>query len=512
MKKKLIALLVMAMNVTVLCSVVSATGLDSEVGMVNGTVMISSDLSDVYENPANVELDGERPPVLESATKTFSVIPQRLNNPDTTTVANAILKKSGNLDIRLSAGGDNTYTTYMQVNSDEVLGNDTPKLKLWSEGSASAARGVTGLYIKASNGECANPAIYSFEADVYVPQARTLRYVISRCQRFDNTWDMYTEPGGYIIPDAITRWKKLRIDLDVDSRKVSTYLDNELLGQPSFYETQEQGYPAGYIGIMSINNGTIYIDNIKFTKIEKSIKLSLNKSNLAGVKSSVADSTLSITGTNKTTNPYDIYAIMGAYDDENNLLGIYQSKKTISADGSVVDGSIPLSNINYFGSNSISNVTTLKLLAWNSLDVMSPYIRSLEVKDNTNTPVVYDINTGDTEHEGYTGSGFSGIGGGAGQTDVITYNATEAGVYELRVRYANGDASTKTLSLYVNNADQEQISFESNNTGFRAWRTWSDVVTTVTLNPGANTIYLSKDAEDSGGLNLDAIRIKPVTP
>ena len=512
MKKILITLLIIAMNLPVLASVSSAASIDSEVGKIQETVMINSDFSDMngdFSNLPTNNITGNPKPQFYSDTVSLVVYQQPIHNGDTTLVANAILKQTGNMDIRLSAGGDNTYKTYWQVNSENIAGNDTKKIKMWSTGNADRAKGVTGFYIKASNGVCAASAVYSFEADVYAPQARTLRYVISRNQGFQNTWQMYTEPGGYVLPDAITEWKKLRIDLDVANKRVSTYLDNELQGQPAYYKSQEPGWPAGYFGIMSINNGTIYIDNARFTKIDRSIKLSLNKLNMTEVKNSPLNSTLSITGTNTSGSSFDIYTILGAYDITNQLIGIYQAKKTISTNGSVADGSIPIfgdNGISYISNNDINNVATLKMFVSDSLEYLYPNIYAISVKDNTISPVFYDLNKNVTEHEWYAGNGFAPISGG--QTDTVTYNATEAGEYELRVRYANGDSSAKTLSLYVNDQDQKQLSFDSTKS---AWNTWSDVVTTVTLRKGDNSIFLKKDDGDTAGLNVDTICIKPVT-
>jgi len=520
MRKIVILFLVTAMNLTFLYPTADAASIESEVGIVKETVMIQSDCSDIKENFQyfSDNLSGDPLPQLDVDTATITVRSQPIYNGDTTLVANAILKREGNTDIRLNAGGDHTYVTYLQIDSEEIAGNDTPKIKLWSEGRASAAKGVSGLYIKIANG--LTSGIYSFEADVYAPQPYTLRYIISRCPEFSNTWQMFDETGGYVLPQAMTGWKKLRVDLNVDKQQVITYLDNEVQGQPAFYQSKEPGYPPTYFGIMSINNGIIYIDNIKLTKIDGSVQLSLNKSNLMEVKNSESDSMISIIGMNASGSPFDIYTIVAAYDDKEQLIGICQAKKSILSDGTINESDIPLSGINgisYVGSNNIHNVATLKVFASHSLDYLYPNIYALTVKDDTNFPVFYDINNhNDKSHEWYTGSAFTPISSWAqNQTNKFAYIAPEAGEYEIRVRYANGHADAKTLSLYVNGIDQKQLSFVPTNdptNGKQAWNTWSDLIETVTLVKGANTIYLKQDdGQDTGDFNVDAICIKPVT-
>ena len=57
-----------------------------------------------------------------------------------------------------------------------------------------------------------------------------------------------------------------------------------------------------------------------------------------------------------------------------------------------------------------------------------------------------------TDHSGYTGSGFVGgyVDGNKGNAQTsFTVNAATAGNYTLKLRYANGTGSAKTLTLYV---------------------------------------------------------------
>jgi len=513
MKKFIAVLLVMAISLTVFCSVGTATGIDSETGIVNGTIWIASDFSDVDFTDSYFWCDPNyfnELPYLED--NILIIPPQHSINGDCASIAGVTLKENNdfNIDIRFGGGGDGTYSPHLQIVSDNIEGNNTPKVKMWSEGSVNESRqAVTGLYVKLGNAITVGK--YSFEADVYAPEPRTLRYIISRCPEFTNTWQASDETGGYVIPDGMSTWKKLRIDLDVDTQRVTVYLNNELQSTTVFYDSKVNGYPPSYFGVMSLNGGPVYIDNVKFTKVDGTVQLSLNKSNLTEIKNSESDSIVSITGTNTSESPFDVYAVLGAYDANNKLIGLYSTKRSISTDGSVADANISISNICYSQGNNIQNVAILKMFAWDSFGGLSPYIQPITVKDDTNLPVFLELSNGMRNHEWYTGDGFFPIDGPITTTNTVTYNAAEAGEYEIRVRYANGTTETKTLSLYVNGEDQKQLSFLPpvlpNNNG---WETWSDVVTTVTLQKGENTIFLRKDDDDTGMLNVDEICIRPI--
>lgn len=111
------------------------------------------------------------------------------------------------------------------------------------------------------------------------------------------------------------------------------------------------------------------------------------------------------------------------------------------------------------------------------------------------------------DHDGYVGTGFTDSYTQEGAMDTITVEAPVTGYYHLKVRYANGQADDKSLSLYVNGNKVRQLTFpviESTN-----WDVWSDIVVEycLELNEGSNTIALSYDAGDSGNVNIDSIGI-----
>ncbi|SDK92050.1 Carbohydrate binding module (family 35) [Glycomyces sambucus] len=112
----------------------------------------------------------------------------------------------------------------------------------------------------------------------------------------------------------------------------------------------------------------------------------------------------------------------------------------------------------------------------------------------------------ETEHAGYTGSGYVG-----GLTDAnkgraaaaFTVSTTQAGGHDVRIRYANGTGSDKTLSLYVNGAKTRQVTLPSPG----GWAAWGTVTVPATLTAGSNTVSLRFDTTDSGNVNLDRITV-----
>ena len=110
----------------------------------------------------------------------------------------------------------------------------------------------------------------------------------------------------------------------------------------------------------------------------------------------------------------------------------------------------------------------------------------------------------ESDHTGYTGSGF--VGGftdgnkGNAQTQ-FTVTSSAAGTASVALRYANGNGSAKTLSLFVNGTSIKQISLAAT----ADWNTWATEIETVTLHSGSNTIAYLFGTADTGNVNLDNI-------
>ncbi|MBE1876020.1 family 16 glycoside hydrolase [Myceligenerans pegani] len=112
----------------------------------------------------------------------------------------------------------------------------------------------------------------------------------------------------------------------------------------------------------------------------------------------------------------------------------------------------------------------------------------------------------DTEHSGYSGSGFVDGFGQVGASATFTTSVRHRGTWPVNLRYSNGPnpfEGTKTVSVLVNGEEVEPWALES--TG--DWKTWATATRDLRLKKGVNTITLRYDEEDDGNVNLDALTI-----
>jgi hypothetical protein len=113
--------------------------------------------------------------------------------------------------------------------------------------------------------------------------------------------------------------------------------------------------------------------------------------------------------------------------------------------------------------------------------------------------------TVDTNHIGFTGTGFANTDNAAGSYLEWTVNAASAGSHTLRLRYANGTTGNRPMDLSVNGAVVAgNLAF--NNTG--GWDTWATATVTATLNAGTNTIRATATTT-GGGPNTDYLEVEP---
>ncbi|MFC5467324.1 carbohydrate-binding protein [Cohnella suwonensis] len=110
-----------------------------------------------------------------------------------------------------------------------------------------------------------------------------------------------------------------------------------------------------------------------------------------------------------------------------------------------------------------------------------------------------------SDHTGYTGTGFAGGYWSIGATTTFTVNVASAGSKNVELRYANGRTSARTISIYVNGTKIKQTSlpFTTN------WDTWGLKPEELTLLAGNNTISYKYDSGDTGLVNIDKITVTP---
>jgi hypothetical protein len=111
-----------------------------------------------------------------------------------------------------------------------------------------------------------------------------------------------------------------------------------------------------------------------------------------------------------------------------------------------------------------------------------------------------------SDHSGYTGSGFVDGYWLSGATATFSVNVATAGTYRVTARYANAQNNPSTVSLYVNGTKIKQASFPR----LANWDTWGNQTEVLTLNAGTNTIAYKYDSGDTGWINLDHISLAPV--
>jgi carbohydrate binding protein with CBM6 domain len=118
-----------------------------------------------------------------------------------------------------------------------------------------------------------------------------------------------------------------------------------------------------------------------------------------------------------------------------------------------------------------------------------------------NSPATCD-GTIDSDHAGFSGSGFCNSRNATGAFAQFTVSAGSAGSASVVVRFANGTTSSRGTNVAVNGSTVQSASFE----GTGAWTNWVSRNLTLQLGSGSNTIRFT--ATGSGGLpNIDFIDV-----
>jgi pectate lyase len=109
----------------------------------------------------------------------------------------------------------------------------------------------------------------------------------------------------------------------------------------------------------------------------------------------------------------------------------------------------------------------------------------------------------ESNHSGFTGSGFVNFDNLVGSSAQWTVNQASAGTATITFRYANGTTSNRAMSISVNGTVINS-SLAFNGTG--AWATWAEQSMTTQLNAGSNVIRAVSTTSD-GGPNLDQLSV-----
>jgi hypothetical protein len=107
-----------------------------------------------------------------------------------------------------------------------------------------------------------------------------------------------------------------------------------------------------------------------------------------------------------------------------------------------------------------------------------------------------------TNHLGYSGSGFVDTANEVGTYVQWTVTPTQAGSATVRVRFANGTTGGRPANVAVNGTVVASPTFA----GTGNWDTWQTQTFTVTLNAGSNTVRVIATSP-SGGPNIDYLEV-----
>jgi endo-1,4-beta-D-glucanase Y len=108
----------------------------------------------------------------------------------------------------------------------------------------------------------------------------------------------------------------------------------------------------------------------------------------------------------------------------------------------------------------------------------------------------------DSNHTGFTGTGFVNVANAVGSYVELTVNAVTAGSHTVKFRYSNGTTTTRPVDITVNGAAGGSNTFATT----ANWDTWANATKAETFVAGTNTIRLTSTTA-TGGPNLDWIEI-----
>jgi alpha-glucosidase (family GH31 glycosyl hydrolase) len=111
----------------------------------------------------------------------------------------------------------------------------------------------------------------------------------------------------------------------------------------------------------------------------------------------------------------------------------------------------------------------------------------------------------DTDHTGYSGSGFVDNMVNDGVAVTFYTDVKSAGDYNVSLRYANATGSDKSISIFVNGERVKRTTLAN----LANWDTWGTQTEKLPLEAGRNIItyeYLA-DAGDTGNVNLDYMEV-----
>ncbi len=214
------------------------------------------------------------------------------------------------------------------------------------------------------------------------------------------------------------------------------------------------------------------------------------------------------TANNQTTSDNDSRELGEASVKAAQLLGIPSSGTTGGVDNgvTVVMFSGPSWVVNGTNANLNANAQALVQKALNTLGAAMA---------GTNPPptgTLFEAESGtlsaggtfDSNHTGFTGTGFANPANAVGAYVDIPVTADTAGTRTLTFRYSDGTTAARPATISVNGTSHGTLNFPVT----ANWDTWANVSITVPLKAGTNTIRIA-GATAAGDANIDSVNVSP---
>jgi Carbohydrate binding module (family 35) len=141
------------------------------------------------------------------------------------------------------------------------------------------------------------------------------------------------------------------------------------------------------------------------------------------------------------------------------------------------------------------------LLTWSQAPL--PPVGPSASRYEAETATIFD-GTVDSDHTGFSGTGFVNYANEVGSYVQWTVSAAQAGTVTLGFRYANGTTVNRPMAVSANGAAPAAVDFP----GTGSWDTWVTAAVTVPLAAGTNTIRATSTTTN-GGPNVDYLDVIP---
>ena len=213
------------------------------------------------------------------------------------------------------------------------------------------------------------------------------------------------------------------------------------------------------------------------------------------------------TGNNQTTSDNDSRELGEASVKAASLLGIPSSGTTGGVDNGVTVAifSGPSWVVNGANANLSGNAQGMVQNALNTLGA--------SLAGGTPPPpsgTLFEAETGtlssggtfDSNHTGFTGTGFANTANAVGAYVQIPVTASAAGTKTLTFRYSDGTTAARPATISVNGTSQGTLNFPTT----ADWDTWTTVSISVPLKAGTNTVRVTATTAN-GDANIDSVTV-----